>query len=264
MTATILEQIVAAKHRELEVQKLSAPLADLLVRVEALPPPLSLAAALQGPGFHLITEIKQASPSRGVIRAEIDPVAVARVYAKHGAAAISVLTERNYFRGRLEYITEIRAALGERRPPLLRKDFIDDPYQVFESRACGADCLLLIAAMLAPPRLRELLRLARELGMDCLVESHNEAELATALECGAEIIGINNRDLGTFQVDMATTQRLCRMVPLGKLVVSESGIRNRADIIKLKQWGVSAALVGEALMAAPDIGAALEALRDQD
>jgi indole-3-glycerol phosphate synthase len=264
MTKTILEQIVAAKHRALEARKLTVPLADLICRGETLPLPLSLTAALKGKGFHLITEIKCASPSRGIIRTDFDPVAIALIYARHGAAAISVLTEANYFQGRLAYLGDIREALGERRPPLLRKDFIDDAYQVYESRAYGADSLLLIAAILTPEKLRELLRLSGELGMDCLVETHNEAEMETALESGAEIIGINNRDLGTFKVDINTTERLCRLVPPGKIVVSESGVRDRGDIVKLKQWGVTAALVGEALMMAPDIGAQMEALRDPD
>jgi indole-3-glycerol phosphate synthase len=208
----------------------------------------------------LIAEVKKASPSRGIIRAEFNPVEIARIYAGGGAAAISVLTEPDHFQGRLEYLVEIKTALKNRNIPLLRKDFIIDPYQIYQSRAYGADCLLLIAAVLEPNELTDLLSLSHQLGMQCLVEVHNEEELAVALESDAEIIGINNRDLNTFVVDINTTKCLKTLIPAGGLVVSESGIKNRRDMQKLNGWGVDAALVGEALMAAPDIAAKMREL----
>ncbi|MGA3094395.1 MAG: indole-3-glycerol phosphate synthase TrpC, partial [Dehalococcoidales bacterium] len=215
---------------------------------------LSLSQALRGSGPAIIAEVKKASPSKGVICRDFDPVRIARIYAAGGVSAISVLTEENYFLGSLAHLRAIRADLGNTRPPLLRKDFIVDPYQVYESRANGADALLLIAATLTPGRLKKLLDLSHELGMECLVEVHNETELATVLSTGARIIGINNRDLKTFNVDIRTTERLRLLVPPDRLVVSESGIRGRDDMEKMKEWGVHAVLIGEALVSAPDIG----------
>jgi indole-3-glycerol phosphate synthase len=171
-----------------------------------------------------------------------------------------VLTEERYFLGSLAHLKDISDDLGSKRPPLLRKDFIVDQYQVYESRANGADALLLIAATLTPGRLKELLDLSHELGMECLVEVHSESELASVLSNGARIIGINNRDLKTFNVDIRTTKKLWPLVPPDRLVVSESGIRRRADVEKMKEWGVHAVLIGEALVSAPDIGARMREL----
>ena len=201
-----------------------------------------------------------ASPSRGVLREDFNPVAIAGTYAAGGAAAISVLTEAHFFQGSLEYLRDIRNALGENRPPLLRKDFIFDPYQVYESLAYGADSLLLIAAILTPEMLVALCALSCELGLSCLVEAHNESDLETALESGAGIIGINNRDLNTFTVDLATTERLRPLIPADRIVISESGIGNRDDIDNLRRLGVDAVLIGEALMAAPDIATRMREL----
>jgi indole-3-glycerol phosphate synthase len=187
-------------------------------------------------------------------------VGIARTYASNGASAISVLTEATHFQGNLSHLREIRDALGNKRPPLLRKDFLYDPYQIYESRAYGADSLLLIVAILTPGKLAGLSRLSHELGMGCLVEVHNEAELEIALGSGAGIIGINNRDLKTFAVDITITERLRCLIPSDRIVVSESGIKSRNDIEKLEKWGVDAVLIGEALMSAPDIGAKMKEL----
>ncbi len=255
-----LEEIVHRNQEELQARKKQLPLAEVCRLAKAQPPPLDLAAALRGDGVRLIAEVKKASPSRGVIRQDFNPVAIAGAYAAGGAAAISVLTEVHYFQGSLEYLKDIRTALGENRPPLLRKDFIFDPYQVYESLAYGADSLLLIAAILTPEMLVDLCALSHELGLSCLVEVHNESDLVTALESGAGIIGINNRDLNTFTVDLATTERLRPLIPADRIVISESGIGSRDDVDNLKRLGVDALLIGEALMAASDIAAKMREL----
>ena len=224
------------------------------------PPPLDFAAALRGKGIRLITEVKKSSPSKGLIRADFDPVAIARTYAANGASAISVLTEVKHFQGSLSYLPEIKAALGDKKIPLLRKDFLTDPYQIYESRANGADALLLIVAILPAAKLKELLELNHKLGMSCLVEVHNESELKIALESQARIIGINNRDLTTFETDVTTTQRLRPLIPKDRIVVSESGIKDSKDMEKLSKWGVDAALIGESLMASHDIAAKMKEL----
>ena len=256
----ILEQIVANNRLELEARKRAVPLAELQRLALAQSPPLDLASALSGGSIQLIAEVKKASPSKGIIRPDFNPVEIARTYASNGASAISVLTEATHFQGSLSHLREIRDALGNKRPPLLRKDFLYDPYQIYESRAYGADSLLLIVAILTPGKLAGLSRLSHELGMGCLVEVHNEAELEIALGSRAGIIGINNRDLKTFAVDITITERLRCLIPSDRIVVSESGIKSRNDIEKLEKWGVDAVLIGEALMSAPDIGAKMKEL----
>ena len=256
----ILDQIVADKLLELEARKRAVPLKALEREVLRQPAPLDFAAALQGKGVRLIAEVKKASPSKGLIRADFDPRAIARTYAENGASAISVLTEVKYFQGRLSYLPEIKAALGDKKIPLLRKDFLTDPYQIYESRANGADALLLIVAILPAEKLKELLQLSHRLGMSCLVEVHNEAELKIALDSGAKIIGINNRDLTTFETDLTTTERLRPLIPQDIIVVSESGIKDRKDMERLRGWGADAVLVGESLMASPDIAAKMKEL----
>ena len=256
----ILDRIVADSRLELEARKRSLPLGELKRVVSEQPPPLDFAAALRGDGIRLIAEVKKASPSRGVIRPDFSPVEIARTYATNGASAISVLTEARYFQGSLDHLRDIRDALGDKRLPLLRKDFIYDSYQIYESRAYGADCLLLIVAILSPGELEALLKLSHELNMSCLVEVHNEAELEIALSSGVKIIGINNRDLKTFAVDLNVTRRLRPLIPPDKIVVSESGIKSRSDIERLRQWGVDAVLIGESLMSAPDIAAKMREL----
>jgi len=255
----ILERIVARSLLELEARKRSRPLAELREAALGQPAAVDCSSALRGDRIQLIAEVKKASPSRGVIRSDFDPVEIARTYAGNGASAISVLTEAGYFQGSLDYLRDIRNTLGNSLP-LLRKDFICDPYQVYESRAYGADSLLLIVAILDPERLEELLGLSHRLNMSCLVEVHNEAELETALKSGARIIGLNNRDLRTLAVDMAVTEQLRPLIPPDRVVVSESGIRDRSDIEKLERWGVDAVLVGESLMSAPDIAAKMKEL----
>ena len=256
----ILDQIVANSQLELEARKRSFPLIELQRVALEQPSLLDFASALRGDRLQLIAEVKKASPSKGVIRPDFNPVEVAQTYASNGASAISVLTEAKYFQGSLNHLRDIRNALVNKRLPLLRKDFLSDPYQIYESRAYGADSLLLIVAILKPERLKELLRLSHELNMSCLVEVHNEAELEIALESGVMIIGINNRDLNTFNVDLATTRRLRPLIPKDRIVVSESGIKNRDDIEKLRQWGVDAVLIGESLISAPDIAAKMKEL----
>ena len=256
----ILDQIVADKRLELEARKRAIPLFELEKEIEKQPAPLDFAAAIRGKGVKLIAEVKRASPSKGVIRSNFDPVAIARTYAENGASAISVLTETRYFQGSLSYLPEIKAALGDKKIPLLRKDFLTDPYQIHESRAHGADALLLIVAILSADKLKELLELSHKLGMSCLVEVHNEAEVKTALASGARIIGINNRDLNTFETDLTTTERLRPLIPKDKIVVSESGIKDRRDIEKLGKLGVDAVLIGETLIAARDIAAKMKEL----
>ena len=256
----ILEKIVADSRAELEARKKSLPLEELKKAVLAAPAPLDFAAALCGDDIQLIAEIKKASPSKGIIRHDFNPEEIAQIYAGNGAAAISVLTEARYFQGNLDHLKAVRTALGTDCLPLLRKDFIYDSYQVYETRACGADALLLIVAILDPQQLSGLLNLSHELGMTCLVEVHNEAELEVALSSGARIIGVNNRDLNTFAVDLAVTGRLRPLIPPDRIVVSESGIKNRSDIARLREWGVNAVLVGESLMSAPDIAVRMKEL----
>ena len=256
----ILDKIVKDNLEELAARKRRLPLAELKRVVQEQPPPLDFASALCGDHIRLIAEVKKASPSRGIIRPDFDPIAITRIYASNDVAAISVLTESKYFQGSLNHLKDISNAPGDKRPPLLRKDFITDPYQIYESRAYGADSLLLIVAILSPRKLEELLELSHQLGMSCLVEVHNETELEIALRSKVKIIGINNRDLKTFTVDITITERLRPLIPKDKIVVSESGIKNRRDIEKLRQWGVDAVLIGEALMSAPDITARIKEL----
>ena len=246
----ILDEIVEAKAEELTRRKQSMPLSEL-EKIGVTGSKKDFSAALVGDDIRLIAEVKMASPSRGVLRTDLDPVELARTYARSGAAAISVLTEERYFGGSLGHLAAIREAVDN--IPLLRKDFIFDPYQVYESRASGASALLLIVAILSHSELSELLSLSHELGLMCLVEVHNQAELEQAVTSGAGIIGINNRDLKTLAVDLETTGRLRPLIPKDRIVVSESGIKDRGDVQKLRQWGVDAMLVGEALVTAGDI-----------
>jgi len=246
----MLNRIIAEKREEVEQRKKDIPVSSLKERIAQRQAPLDFDHALSGGSTRLIAEVKRASPSRGLLCPNFDPVELAKTYAQGGAAAISVLTEANYFQGSIEHLAAIRE---EVRLPLLRKDFIFDQYQIYESGAYGADALLLIVAILSQEQLEGLLSLSRSLGLSCLVEVHNEAEVERALLSGAKIIGINNRDLNTFTVDINTTCRLCSLIPEGRIVVSESGIRSRGDVEKLKGWGVNAVLVGETLVTAGDI-----------
>lgn len=257
--ATILDEIVAAKREALPAAKAAVPLTELERRIAGLPAPLNLSGALMGGDVRLIAEVKKASPSKGLLRADFDPAALARAYAESGAAAISVLTDP-HFQGTLEHLAAVKEAVAPHSTPVLRKDFLVDPYQLHEARAHGADATLLIVAVLGPAGLREMLDAARGLWLQCLVEVHDEAEMATAVEAGAEIIGINNRDLRTFHTDLAVTEALARSVPRGRIVVSESGISTRDDMLRLGGLGVHAALVGEALVTSADPGARVREL----
>jgi indole-3-glycerol phosphate synthase len=253
----MLDKIVARKRKEVEQRKKLATMTYLQERIAQQKPPLDFAVSLKGDHIRLIAEVKQASPSRGMLRADFDPIELAQIYAAGGAAAISVLTEANYFMGSIEHLVAIKEVV---QLPLLRKDFIFDIYQVYESRAYGADALLLIAAILSQRQLKELVSLSHSLGLRCMVEVHNKSELERAIISEAEIIGINNRDLSTFIVDINTTRRLRPPIPQEKIVVSESGIRSRGDMEKLRTWRVDAVLVGEALVTARDVGAKMKEL----
>jgi indole-3-glycerol phosphate synthase len=253
----MLDRIIGRKREEVEHRKKVVPTTYLRERIVRQKPVVDLALALKGDRTRLIAEVKQASPSQGVLRPNLNPAELALTYAENGAAAISVLTEANYFMGSIEHLTAIRGAVGV---PLLRKDFIFDPYQVYESRAYGADALLLIAAILSQEQLRELVSLSHGLGLRSLVEVHNEGEIERAVFSESEIIGINNRDLNTFAVDMNATRRLRPLIPEGRIVVSESGVKSKQDIRKLKKWGVNAVLVGEALVTAGDVRAKMKEL----
>ncbi len=253
----ILDEIVANKIREIESSKRQTSLAEMQRRAKQQPPPLDFMAALNSAGIKLIAEVKKASPSKGIIRHDFDAVKTAKVYEKNGAAAISVLTDEKFFQGKLEYLSGVKRSV---RIPILRKDFILEPYQVYESRAYGSDAVLLIVSILTSDRFKDLLKLSHSLGMSCLVEVHNENELKIALGTNARIIGINNRDLTTMKTDFTTTERLRPLIPSDRLIVSESGIKDRRDIEILEKLGINAALVGETLMASTDIGAKVKEL----
>ena len=257
---TILDQILETKRRELERRQLEEPLAALERRIADMPAPLNFSGCIWGPGIRLIGEVKKASPSRGLLLADFDPVALAGTYAQNGAAAISVLTEVDHFQGSLDHLRQVSAAVHGQGVAVLRKDFLFDPYQLYEARAYGADAILLIVAMLDKKRLAELLKVAQSLWLQCLVEVHSEEELATALDAGAEVIGINHRDLKTFRTDTSLTQRLRPLIPQGKIVVAESGINSRQDVERLKQAGANAILVGKALVTAKDVAAKVREL----
>lgn len=256
----MLSQIISNSLQELEYRKRILPVAELKKMALEQPLPFDLRSALRGNGVKLVAEVKKASPSRGIICPDFDPVKIAQTYADNGAAAISVLTEEKYFQGSLEHLKNIKKVLGNNRLPLLRKDFLLDPYQIYQSRAYGADSVLLIVSILTPGKLQEFLGISHELDMRCLVEVHNEAEVNIALQSDAMIIGINNRDLNNLKVDFAVTERLKPLIPLDRIVVSESGIKDRSNIERCQQLGINAVLVGESLMSAPDIAARMEEL----
>jgi indole-3-glycerol phosphate synthase len=253
-----LDKIVAEKREELKQRQETIPLPELRAAIMERPLPLDMAAALSGDSLRLIAEVKRASPSRGALCPDLDPVKLAGTYARCGAAAISVLTESRYFGGSREDLEAIKRALPD--IPLLRKDFILAPYQIFESCAWGADAVLLIVAILDDFELGELLSLSHALGMQCLVEVHSQNDLEKALACGARIIGINNRDLDTMKVNINVTKQLRPPIPRGRVVVSESGIKGRGEVQKLKEWKVNAILVGEALVTADDVAAKIKEL----
>ena len=255
---TILDEIVATKREEIAAAKAARPAAELQAQLSQAPPVRDFCAALEtSTAVALIAEIKKASPSAGVIREDFDPVAIACTYAAHGAACISVLTDESYFQGSIEFLSAVRAAV---EVPLLRKDFILDPYQLLEARLAGADAVLLIAECLDDCHLRSLHNEAIELGMTPLVELYDAENIPRVVDAGATLIGINNRNLRTFETDLDHTIELRQQLPDNCLVVSESGIGSHADVQRLAAAGVGAILVGESLMRQPDIGAAVDCL----
>ncbi|HEX7448171.1 MAG TPA: indole-3-glycerol phosphate synthase TrpC [Pirellulales bacterium] len=255
---SILDQIIATKRREIAAAEATRPAAQLEAQLAEAPPVRDFFAPLAAAGpIRLIAEVKKASPSAGVIRADFDPVAIAHTYQRHGATCLSVLTDETYFHGHLDFLRHVREAVSL---PLLRKDFILDRYQLLEARLAGADAVLLIAECLDDCHLRALHNQAIELGMTPLVELYEPQNLQRVLAAGASLIGINNRDLRTFHTDLEHTLRLRRQIPSECVLVAESGIRTRADVERLQAAGVDAMLVGETLMARPDIGAAVDEL----
>jgi indole-3-glycerol phosphate synthase len=263
VSADLLATIVAATRRTAEVRAEREPLAELRARVDRLvaaerTPRASFFDALsRRDRLNVIAECKRRSPSKGVLRAEYDPVAIAKGYAASGAAAISVLTEPTFFDGSLDHLAAVHAAVGV---PVLRKDFIVSEYQILEARAAGASALLLIVAALTPGELRTLSGMSRAAGLDVLVEVHNEEELAIAADAGSTIIGVNNRNLRTLDVDVTASEKLIAWMPKGAVAVTESGLRTADDLIRLRGLGYQAFLVGERFMTTPDPGAALKEL----
>jgi indole-3-glycerol phosphate synthase len=254
----ILTRIIEAKHKRLQISQTRVPEAIVKKMAATAEPVPSFRQALENSKrVRLIAEVKKASPSRGVLKTDLDVGRLAAIYTEAGASAISVVTEEDFFQGELGWVTKIRQASSL---PVLRKDFIYDAFQVYETRASGAGAILFIVAMLEPPELKELLTLAREMNLDALVEVHDETELGEALEAGASIIGVNNRDLKTFNVDVQTSLRLSKLIPDDRLFVVESGLNSKDDIEQLLDAGADAFLVGEHFVTAPDPAAALRGL----
>jgi indole-3-glycerol phosphate synthase len=255
---TILDTIVRHKWVEIAEARAQVSEAELARRIESLPCARDFTAAIRKPGMRIIAEVKKASPSAGIIRPDFEPVAIARAYERHGADCISVLTDEHFFQGQLSYLTEIHDSI---LLPVLRKEFILDRYQLAEARAAGADAVLLIAEILPGDRLRQLREEAVALGLHVLLEFHDAEQLPRVVDSGATLIGINNRNLQTFQTSVDHTLQLMSKLPVGCTIVSESGIRGHADLQRLASAGVKAVLVGESLIRAPDVGAALDDLR---
>lgn len=255
---TILEKIAANRRAEIETLKQTQPLEDFIGALESLPPPRFKAALSAAGGINIIAEIKKASPSKGVLSEDFDPARLARLYGDGGAAALSVLTETAHFQGGFEYLHAARRASGL---PVLCKDFVVDRYQVFHAKHQGADAILLIVALHSPGALARHLRVARQVGLDCLVEVHSESELKIAIDAGAEIVGVNNRDLGDFSVSLEVSEQLAGQIPQEVIPVTESGISAYADIARLQRSGYRNFLVGEAVMTSPDPVATLKELR---
>jgi indole-3-glycerol phosphate synthase len=251
---TILERILEVKRAEIAAARERSPLAEVEARARSAPAVRDFVAALRAKQPAVIAEIKKASPSRGVLRADFEPAAIARSYETGGAACISVLTDRQFFQGDLDHLAAARGACSL---PALRKDFVIEPYQVYESRAAGADCILLIAACLAKEKMLELESVAQRLGMAVLVEVHDAQELESALALKTPLLGINNRNLKSFETRLETTLDLLPRVPRARMVVTESGILSPADVERMRVAGVGCFLVGEAFMRSPDPGVAL-------
>ena len=256
----ILKKIVEVKSREVDRLKVEVPVETLEERIADQPAPLDFAARLVGRRVKVIAEVKRASPSRGFLREDLDVEWLARLYVENGAAAISVLTNRDHFYGTIDEMEAVGKIAHPAGVPVLRKEFIYDEYQVYEARAYGADAILLIATMLRSDNLKKLKALAEELGMQCLVEVHDEDDLATALDAEPRIIGINNRDLRTFHTDLDATFTLAERIPNDVVLVSESGLSDPEQIERVREAGASAVLIGDALVTAPDPGEKLREL----
>ena len=255
---SILDKIVT--HKRAEIAAVTTPLDDLKAAVADAPEVRDFAAALSGGQVSLIAEVKKASPSKGIIREDFNPVEIAQAYAVGGASCISVLTDENFFQGKLDYLTAIRS---EVELPLLRKDFVLSEYQVYEARVAGADAVLLIAECLNPNELKELHDLICELGMTPLVEFYKYSNLEAVLACNPELVGVNNRDLNTFEIDLNHSAKIREQVPADTLFVSESGIFTNEDVVQLEAWNVDAILVGEPLMRQQDVAAAVRNLLER-
>ena len=255
---TILDKIYKHKLFEVAESKKRIPIELLKSNIEKRQGTKSFSTALKSnTNIRIIAEIKKASPSLGIIRKDFNPIEIARIYQANGAAAISVLTDKKFFQGNLSHLSDVKKSVDL---PVLRKDFIIDPYQIYEARSAGADAILLIAALLSQEEIQRFLELAGELNMDCLVEVHSEMELKNVLLTTANIIGINNRDLATFKTDLETTFRLRPMIPAGKIIVSESGIKSRTEVVRLFTQGINAVLVGETLIKSDNIPKKLQEL----
>lgn len=255
---TILDEIMAFHRENLPKVMREVPLENARAFANIAPPATDFYEALRQPGVSLIAECKKASPSKGLLVPHYNPVQLARAYVKGGARAISVLTDGRHFQGSLEHLRDVREAVGPQKIPVLRKDFIFHPYQVYEARAAGADAILLITAVLGETDLRDLLKLAHQLGMNALVEVHTEAELEKALSAQPRIVGVNNRNLQTFEVDFANTARLRKLIPSEVVVVAESGLKTAVDVRAMRDIGVDAVLVGESLVKSKDIVSAVK------
>ncbi len=252
-----LQKIVKIKAERLALQIADANAEALETEARLTPPPKAFLDVFRGPGIHIIAEIKRASPSKGLLNADIEPAALARTYASGGACAISVLTEEDHFLGSLSDLREVRSAVPL---PILRKDFILEPFQIFEARLAGADSILLITSVLDEETLKAFIELSRDIAMEPLVEIHDEYELRTALNADAGLIGINNRDLRTFGTDLNVTVKLAGLIPNDRTIISESGIRTHQDISRLRDAGVHGFLIGETLVKSSDPEAALQEL----
>jgi indole-3-glycerol phosphate synthase len=257
---TILDEIMTHHRERLPKVMRETPLENVRAFAQIAPPPADFYAALRQPGVSLIAECKKASPSKGLLVNKYNAARLAKLYVQGGASAISVLTDARHFQGSLDDLRAVRAAVGGRKIPVLRKDFVFHPYQVYEARAAGADAILLITAVLGDNDLRDLLNLTHELGMNALIEVHTEEEVARVLPLQPRIVGVNNRNLQTFAVDLQTTVRLRRLIPPDVLVVGESGIRTPADVHTLRDSGVDAMLVGEGLVKSKDVVTAVQNL----
>ena len=257
--SNILDKILATKREEIRLTSSYRPIEDLQREVNGAPMVRNFEQAIRNKIANgesaVIAEIKKASPSKGVIREQFDPITIAQTYEQNGAACLSVLTDRDYFMGAAEYLVAARSAT---QLPVLRKDFIVDPYQIFEARCMGADCILLIVAALEQSQMLELERVATQLGMSVLVEAHSQEEFERAIQLETSLIGVNNRDLRTFETSLETTFGLISALPEDRILITESGIHDRADVALMRERGVFAFLVGEAFMRQPDPGGALK------